>query len=114
MVLFSLTVLDDFRPDGTVDYLTKGDNNNLDDRQLYNPGQEWLNRHHVIGKAKGSVFFPPTFGSSNKQTLDRCCLELFRFLPYVGIVTIMMNDYPYMKFILIGVLGLFVIANREN
>jgi signal peptidase len=28
-------------------------------------------------------------------------------------VTIVMNDYPYLKFLLIGVLGLFVLSNRE-
>jgi hypothetical protein len=28
-----------------------------------------------------------------------------RLLPHVGMVTILMNDYPYLKFLLIGVLG---------
>merc|ERR1712070_84413 len=76
------------RPDGEVDLLTKGDNNPVDDRGLYPPGQLWLNERHIIGRAKG-------------------------FLPYVGMVTIVMNDYPYLKFLLIGVLGLFVLSNRE-
>ena len=35
------------------------------------------------------------------------------FLPYVGQVTIIMNDYPYLKFLLIGVLGIFVIMSKE-
>eukprot|EP00953_Heterococcus_sp_UTEX-ZZ885_P018936 10578-Heterococcus_DN1.PRE.1 len=30
------------RPDGRVEVLTKGDNNRIDDRQLYAPGQQWL------------------------------------------------------------------------
>jgi len=76
------------RHDGKVELLTKGDNNPVDDRGLYPSGQLWLSREHVIGRAKG-------------------------FLPYVGMVTIIMNDYPYLKFMLIGVLGLFVLANRE-
>jgi len=76
------------RHDGKVELLTKGDNNPVDDRGLYPSGQLWLTREHVIGRAKG-------------------------FLPYVGMVTIIMNDYPYLKFMLIGVLGLFVLANRE-
>jgi len=76
------------RHNGEVELLTKGDNNPVDDRGLYPSGQLWLNRHHVIGRAKG-------------------------FLPYVGMVTIIMNDYPYLKFMLIGILGLFVLANRE-
>eukprot|EP01089_Gocevia_fonbrunei_P012029 TRINITY_DN2735_c0_g1_i3.p1 TRINITY_DN2735_c0_g1~~TRINITY_DN2735_c0_g1_i3.p1 ORF type:complete len:125 (-),score=16.36 TRINITY_DN2735_c0_g1_i3:44-418(-) len=74
---------------GSVEFLTKGDNNPVDDRGLYPPGQLWLKREHVMGRAKG-------------------------FLPYVGMVTILMNDYPYLKFLLIGVLGIFVLANREN
>jgi len=76
------------RPDGGVDLLTKGDNNPVDDRGLYPPGQMWLNEHHIIGRAKG-------------------------FLPYIGMVTIIMNDYPYLKFLLIAVLGLFVLSSRE-
>jgi signal peptidase len=76
------------RANGEVDLLTKGDNNPVDDRGLYPPGQQWLNRKHIIGRAKG-------------------------FLPYVGMVTIIMNDYPYLKFALIGILGLFVLSNRE-
>ncbi|KAL6055993.1 Signal peptidase complex catalytic subunit S11A [Balamuthia mandrillaris] len=77
------------RPDGEVELLTKGDNNTVDDRGLYTPGMQWLERHHIIGRTRG-------------------------FLPYVGMVTIIMNDYPYFKFLLIGVLGIFVLANREN
>ena len=36
-----------------------------------------------------------------------------RYLPYVGMVTILMNDYPYLKYALIGVLGLFVLTSKE-
>lgn len=50
-------------------FLTKGDNNQVDDRGLYAPGQFWLARKDVVGRARG-------------------------FVPYVGIVTILMNDYP--------------------
>lgn len=41
------------------------------------------------------------------------CAWSRRYLPYVGMVTILMNDYPYLKFLLIAVLGLFVLSNRE-
>eukprot|EP00992_Anisonema_acinus_P013119 TRINITY_DN8556_c0_g1_i1.p1 TRINITY_DN8556_c0_g1~~TRINITY_DN8556_c0_g1_i1.p1 ORF type:complete len:185 (+),score=18.24 TRINITY_DN8556_c0_g1_i1:58-612(+) len=68
--------------------LTKGDNNQVDDRGLYSQGQQWLERRHLMGRAKG-------------------------FLPYVGMVTIIMNDYPYVKFLLIGFLGLMVLTNKE-
>lgn len=60
------------REDGTVKFLTKGDNNNVDDRGLYANGQAWLSRKDVVGRARG-------------------------FVPYIGIVTIIMNDYPKFK-----------------
>ncbi|KAG1844024.1 hypothetical protein F4604DRAFT_1822497, partial [Suillus subluteus] len=44
--------------------LTKGDNNHVDDIDLYQ-GLEWLDRRHIIGKVRG-------------------------FLPYIGYVTIAM------------------------
>lgn len=41
------------RNNGTVKFLTKGDNNAVDDRALYPQGQDWLEEKHVMGKAKG-------------------------------------------------------------
>ena len=41
------------KEDGTVDLLTKGDNNAVDDRGLYAASQSWIHREHVIGRAKG-------------------------------------------------------------
>ncbi|KAJ7565866.1 hypothetical protein O6H91_02G078400 [Diphasiastrum complanatum] len=73
---------------GEVDVLTKGDNNYGDDRLLYAQGQMWLNRHHIMGRVVG-------------------------FLPYVGWVTIIMTEQPYIKYILIGALGLLVITSKE-
>jgi signal peptidase len=35
------------------------------------------------------------------------------YLPHVGRVTIIMNDYPYIKYALIGVLGLLVLTGKE-
>ena len=63
-----------YRENGTTKFLTKGDNNRVDDRGLYAPGQLWLTPRDVVGRAKG-------------------------FLPYVGMVTIMMNEYPKLKVI---------------
>ena len=57
---------------GTVKFLTKGDNNSVDDRGLYAPGQLWLTKRDVVGRARG-------------------------FVPYIGVVTILMNDYPKLK-----------------
>lgn len=56
-------------------FLTKGDNNSVDDRGLYAPGQLWLTKRDVVGRARG-------------------------FLPYVGMVTILMNEYPKFKVII--------------
>lgn len=36
--------------------LTKGDNNEVDDRGLYNPGQMWIMREDILGKVKGFYF----------------------------------------------------------
>ncbi|KAN0035533.1 hypothetical protein ACTA71_004807 [Dictyostelium dimigraforme] len=76
------------KEDGLYDIRTKGDNNNVDDVGLYSPGQRWLSRDHIIGRAKG-------------------------FLPSVGMVTIVMHDYPQLKFFLVFVLAVFVLSTRE-
>ncbi|XP_077996613.1 signal peptidase complex catalytic subunit SEC11A-like [Glandiceps talaboti] len=73
---------------GEVKFLTKGDNNQVDDRGLYAPGQLWLQRKDVVGRARG-------------------------FVPYVGMVTILMNDYPKFKYLILACLGIFVLIHRE-
>jgi signal peptidase len=57
---------------GDIKFLTKGDNNQVDDRGLYATGQMWLKPTDVVGRARA-------------------------FVPNVGIVTILMNDYPQFK-----------------
>lgn len=76
------------KSDGATKILTKGDNNNVDDRGLYAPGQMWLTPDDVVGRTRG-------------------------FVPYIGIVTILMNDYPQLKYVVLGLLALFVIIHRE-
>ncbi|EYU21625.1 hypothetical protein ABFS83_09G089400 [Erythranthe nasuta] len=73
---------------GEVDILTKGDNNDDDDISLYAPGQFWLKRHHIMGRAVG-------------------------FLPYVGWATIIMTEKPVIKYILIGALGFLAITSKD-
>ena len=63
-----------------IDVLTKGDNNYEDDRVLYNPGQQWIHNDNILGRAVG-------------------------YLPYAGMATIIMNDYPLVKYVLIGFPG---------
>ncbi|KAG0376873.1 Signal peptidase complex catalytic subunit [Mortierella sp. AD032] len=68
--------------------LTKGDNNNVDDRGLYqelhtNRGKMWIEPKDVVGRVQG-------------------------FLPYLGMFTIFMTDYPLLKYALLGGVGLVV------
>jgi signal peptidase I len=64
--------------------LTKGDNNPVDDIDLYQ-GLEWLERRNIVGKVRGSVLHIYYIYLSNRLTL-----RTFSFLPYVGYVTIAM------------------------
>ncbi|CAF3924879.1 unnamed protein product [Rotaria sp. Silwood1] len=59
--------------DGYVKFLTKGDNNKVDECGLYSPGQLWLEKKDAIGRARG--YFS-------------------QFLAYIGMMTIVMNDHP--------------------
>lgn len=75
--------------DGRTDILTKGDNNEDDDRGLYPPGERFLNEKYVIGRAVG-------------------------YLPGVGYVTLVMNDYPSFKFALLGLLAVFAVTREQQ
>lgn len=44
----------------------------VDDRSLYAPGQKWVGREDIIGRARGK-------------------------LPYMGMVTIILDEYPLFK-----------------
>ncbi|XP_011804737.1 PREDICTED: signal peptidase complex catalytic subunit SEC11C isoform X4 [Mandrillus leucophaeus] len=77
------------RDNGDIKFLTKGDNNEVDDRGLYKEGQNWLEKKDVVGRARG-------------------------FLPYVGMVTIIMNDYPKFKYALLAIMGAYVLLKRES
>ena len=68
------------KDNGDIKFLTKGGNNEVDDRGLYKEDQNWLEKKDVVGRARG-------------------------FLPYVGMVTIVMNDYPKFKYALLAVFG---------
>lgn len=75
--------------EGHVSVLTKGDNNRVGDRGLYAPGQIWLSREDILGRATGT-------------------------LRYLGMVTIVLNDYPTLKFLLVAIMGMFVLTNKES
>ncbi|CAF1294107.1 unnamed protein product [Rotaria sordida] len=69
--------------DGYVKFLTKGDNNQVDDRGLYSPGQLWLERKDIIGKVKG-------------------------YMPYIGIIFILMHDFPRLNYFIWAMIGFSV------
>lgn len=68
--------------------LTKGDNNLADDTELYARGQDYLTRSDVIGSVIG-------------------------YVPLVGYVTIMLSEHPWMKKVLLGLMGVMVVLQRE-
>ena len=68
--------------------VTKGDNNNIDDRNLYKRGQLFLKKKNIMGRA-------------------------WAFLPYVGMATIWLNDFPWLKYVMLGMMGFFVMIGKE-
>lgn len=67
----------------------QGDNNPGNDRLLYVRGRQWLQKEHIVGRAVG-------------------------FLPGVGMVTIVMNDYPWLKYSVIGLLGILCLLGIDE
>lgn len=74
---------------GEIKYLTKGDNNQVDDRGLYAPGQRWIVPNEIIGRARAQC-------------------------PYIGMVTIVLNDNPKIKYACLALLGGFMLLKREE
>lgn len=78
--------------DGTTQplkLLTKGDNNMADDTELYAQGQDYLTRSEdIIGSVVG-------------------------YIPFVGYVTIMLSEHPWLKTVLLGMMGVMVVLQRE-
>ena len=69
--------------------LTKGDNNMADDTELYAKGQGYLDRStDIIGSVVG-------------------------YLPFVGYVTILLSEHPWLKTVLLGLMGVMVVLQRE-
>ncbi|KAJ6138410.1 Signal peptidase I [Penicillium samsonianum] len=69
--------------------LTKGDNNLADDTELYAEGQDYLDRaEDIVGSVRG-------------------------YIPMVGYVTIMLSEHPWLKTVMLGLMGLMVMIQRE-
>lgn len=74
---------------GEQKILTKGDNNFGNDRGLYNPGQLWLSHEDIQGRVRG-------------------------YVPYIGIFTIILNDYLWLKIGLFGIVGFISVFGKET
>ncbi|KAJ5185335.1 Signal peptidase I [Penicillium cf. griseofulvum] len=69
--------------------LTKGDNNLADDTELYSEDQDYLDRKEdIVGSVRG-------------------------YIPMVGYVTIMLSEHPWLKTVMLGLMGLMVMIQRE-
>jgi signal peptidase I len=75
--------------DSTQMILTKGDNNMVDDRGLYNQGQLWIQPEDMMGRVVG-------------------------YIPYIGMVTIMLNDHPQLKVVMLVALAAMALLNRDD
>ncbi|KAK8799307.1 hypothetical protein JH06_1235 [Blastocystis sp. subtype 4] len=69
-------------------YLTKGDNNRVHDQQLYQKNQLFIPRDYIYGR---SVIYAP----------------------YFGMFTIWTTDYPWLRYLLLGMMGLFILTGKE-
>ena len=69
--------------------LTKGDNNRGDDRNLYDPGQDWIHEENILGRSTA-------------------------YLPYVGMLTILLAENMWLKVVVLGLLGFFVVTSRRR
>ncbi|GAB7346548.1 hypothetical protein MBLNU457_5226t1 [Dothideomycetes sp. NU457] len=69
--------------------LTKGDNNAADDTELYARGQSFLDRQKdVVGSVVG-------------------------YIPFVGYVTILLSEYPWLKTVMLVFMAVTVVLQRE-
>ena len=81
--------LTDTLRDKPLKLLTKGDNNLADDTALYAQGQDYLERSEdIIGSVKG-------------------------YVPFVGYVTILLSEHPWLKTVMLGLMGIMVVMQRE-
>jgi signal peptidase I len=39
--------------------------------------------------------------------------SVFGYIPFVGYVTILLSEYPALKTVMLGIMGLFVVLQRE-
>ncbi|CAG8888098.1 unnamed protein product [Penicillium egyptiacum] len=88
--------------------LTKGDNNLADDTELYAQGKRYesLKRGH----------FRRLLTRLDQDYLDRAediVGSVRGYIPMVGYVTIMLSEHPWLKTVMLGLMGLMVMIQRE-
>ena len=69
--------------------LTKGDNNPVNDRSLYTNKQLYITNDMIVGKVHG-------------------------IMPYGGYMTIVLNDYPMLKFLVLGGMLLSMLLTNDT
>ena len=72
----------------TRKFLSKGDNNPVDDRGLYPRGSMYLDETFVVG-------------------------HVFAQIPYSGYMTLLLNDYPIFKYTVIGLMFVSVLISKD-
>ncbi|WBW71971.1 signal peptidase subunit Sec11 [Schizosaccharomyces osmophilus] len=79
-----------YESENETKFITKGDNNRIDDVGLFPRTMTYLDREkHVIGVVRG-------------------------YFPYLGMITIWLTDYPTLKYVLLGALGLLTLFQKEE
>lgn len=69
--------------------LSKGDANPVDDRGLYPDNRMWLKESEIIGKIRA-------------------------YCPYLGYITILLNEHPTLKYIVIGIMVLSSLTSKGD
>ena len=67
--------------------LTKGDNNEVNDRGIYGMESLWLHKKHIMGRVRASV-------------------------PYLGMATILLTENPIVKLSVLSVAILLILTTR--
>ena len=70
-------------------FLSKGDNNKVDDRGLYPKNKIYLDESNIVG-------------------------HVFASIPYSGFLTLLLNDYPVFKYSMIGIMFVGVLLSKES
>ena len=68
--------------------MTKGDNNPVNYRELYERGDYWLNRKHILGRIR-------------------------MYVPYIGIPTVILNDYSLLQWGILIIMYIFVLTSKD-